>query len=156
MQLFQPTAQGIQRLSELMSFSGLTPSTFYLFSLNVRAPDLQITLKVFHMFTLASGKQKFFPYLPSQTKFLPQAPKPLKTASHCLSCSSLRGCMTLGSRRKDASPYKWRILPSRFSRVQLCATPGTAAYQASPSMGFSRQEHWSGLPFPSPMHECGK
>ena len=41
-------------------------------------------------------------------------------------------------------------LPSRFSRVQLCGTPWTAAYQASPSMGFSRQEHWSGLPFPSP------
>ena len=30
------------------------------------------------------------------------------------------------------------------------------AYQASPSMGFSRQEHWSGLPFPSPMYESGK
>ena len=40
--------------------------------------------------------------------------------------------------------------PSRFSRVRLCATPWTAAYQASLSMGFSRQEHWSGLPFPSP------
>ena len=46
--------------------------------------------------------------------------------------------------------------PSRFSRVRLCATPRTAAYQAFPSMGFSRQEHWSGLPFPSPMHESGK
>ena len=45
------------------------------------------------------------------------------------------------------------LLLSRFSRVQLCATPWTAAYQASPSMGFSRQEHWSGLPFPSPMLE---
>ena len=40
--------------------------------------------------------------------------------------------------------------PSRFSRVRLCATPWTAAHQASPSMGFSRQEHWCGLPFPSP------
>ena len=34
--------------------------------------------------------------------------------------------------------------------VQLFATPWTVAYQASPSMGFSRQEYWSGLPFPSP------
>ena len=42
------------------------------------------------------------------------------------------------------------LLPSRFSRVRLCATPWTAAHQASSSMGFSRQEHWSGLPFPSP------
>ena len=45
------------------------------------------------------------------------------------------------------------LLLSRFSRVRLCATPWTAAHQASLSMGFSRQEHWSGLPFPSPMHE---
>ena len=45
------------------------------------------------------------------------------------------------------------LLPSRFSHVQLYATPWTAAYQASPSMGFSRQEHWSGLPFPSPRCE---
>ena len=49
-----------------------------------------------------------------------------------------------------------QLLLSCFSRVQLCVTPWTAAYQASPSMGFSRQEHWSGLPFPSPMHESGK
>ena len=40
------------------------------------------------------------------------------------------------------------------SCVQLLATPWTAAYQAPPSMGFSRQEHWSGLPFSSPMHAC--
>ena len=46
------------------------------------------------------------------------------------------------------------LLLSRFSRVRLCATPQTAAYQVPPSLGFSRQEHWSGLPFPSPMHAC--
>ena len=45
------------------------------------------------------------------------------------------------------------LLLSRLSCVQLCATPQTAAHQAPPSLGFSRQEHWSGLPFPSPMHE---
>ena len=44
------------------------------------------------------------------------------------------------------------LLLSRFSRVRLCATPQTAAHQAPLSLGFSRQEHWSGLPFPSPMH----
>ena len=42
------------------------------------------------------------------------------------------------------------LLLSRFNRVQLCATPWTAAYQASLSTGFSRQQYWSGLPFPSP------
>ena len=42
------------------------------------------------------------------------------------------------------------LLLSRFSRVQLLATPWTAAHQAPPSMGFSRQEYWSGVPLPSP------
>ena len=45
------------------------------------------------------------------------------------------------------------LLLSPFSHVRLCATPETAAHQAPPSLGFSRQEHWSGLPLPSPMHE---
>ena len=48
------------------------------------------------------------------------------------------------------------LLLSHFSRVQLCVTPQTAAHQAPPSLGFSRQEHWSGLPFPSLMHESEK
>ena len=48
------------------------------------------------------------------------------------------------------------LLLSRFSHVRLCVTPETAAHQASLSLGFSRQEHWSGLPFPSPMHESEK
>ena len=48
------------------------------------------------------------------------------------------------------------LLLSRFSRVRLCATPETAALQAPLSLGFPRQEHWSGLPFPSPMQESEK
>ena len=45
------------------------------------------------------------------------------------------------------------LLLSRFSHVQLCETPQMAAHQAPLSLGFSRQEHWSGLTFLSPMHE---
>ena len=48
------------------------------------------------------------------------------------------------------------VLLSRVSHVLLCATPQTAAHHAPPSLGFSRQEHWSGLPFPFPMHESKK
>ena len=48
------------------------------------------------------------------------------------------------------------LLLSHFSRVRLCVTPQTAAHQAPPSLGFSRQDHWSGLPFPSPVHESEK
>ena len=51
---------------------------------------------------------------------------------------------------------KWDLLLSHFSHVRLCATPETAAHQAFPFLGFSRQEHWSGLPFPSPIHESKK
>ena len=73
----------------------------------------------------------------------------------------------IASERKSLETYKTTLtsfvikelllvlLPSRFSHVWLCETPWTAAYQASLALGFSRQEHWSGLPFPSPMHESG-
>ena len=46
--------------------------------------------------------------------------------------------------------WKWKVKVKSLSRVQLSATPWTAAYQAPPSMGFSRQEYWSGVPLPSP------
>ena len=48
------------------------------------------------------------------------------------------------------------LLLSRFCRVRLCATPEMAVHQAPLSLGFSRQEHWGELPFPSPMHESEK
>ena len=48
------------------------------------------------------------------------------------------------------------LLLSHFSRVRLCATPQTAAHQASLSLGLSRQEYWRRLPFPSPMPESEK
>ena len=44
------------------------------------------------------------------------------------------------------------LLLSRFSRVRLCATPQTAAHQAPWFLGFSRQEYWTGVPSPSPVH----
>ena len=46
--------------------------------------------------------------------------------------------------------YLTEVKVKSLSRVQLFATPWTVAYQAPLSMGFSRQEYWSGLPFPSP------
>ena len=45
--------------------------------------------------------------------------------------------------------WKWKVKGKSLSRVRLLVTPWTAAYQAPPSMGFSRQEYWSGLPSPS-------
>ena len=46
--------------------------------------------------------------------------------------------------------WKWKVKVKSFSHVRLLVTPWTAAYQAPPYMGFSRQEYWSGVPLPSP------
>ena len=48
-----------------------------------------------------------------------------------------------------SSAWKWKVKVKSLSCVQLLATPWTAAYQAPPSVGFSRQEYWSGVPLPS-------
>ena len=48
-----------------------------------------------------------------------------------------------------SNAWKWKVKVKSLSRVWLLVTPWTAAYQAPPFMGFSRQEYWSGLPLPS-------
>ena len=48
-----------------------------------------------------------------------------------------------------SNAWKWKMKVKSLSRVQLLVTPWTAAYQALPSMGFSRQEYWSGVSLPS-------
>ena len=71
--------------------------------------------------------------------------------------------VTWGLHRLSQGGWAWSLLQyalllllSHSSSVRLCVTPQMAAHQALPSLGLSRQEHWSGLPFPSPMHESGK
>ena len=49
-----------------------------------------------------------------------------------------------------SNAWKWKVKVKLLCPVRLLATPWTAAYQALPSMGFSRQEYWSGVPLPSP------
>ena len=55
-----------------------------------------------------------------------------------------------------SNAWKWKVKVKSLSHVQLFATPWTAAHQALPSMGFSRQEYWSGLPLPSPPQRTAK
>ena len=50
----------------------------------------------------------------------------------------------------SSNAWKWKVKVKSLSRVRLLTTPWTAAYQAPPSMEFSRQEYWSGVPLPSP------
>ena len=50
-----------------------------------------------------------------------------------------------------SNAWKWKVKVKSLSHVRLLVTPWTGAYQAPPSMGFSRQEYWSGVPLPSPL-----
>ena len=52
-----------------------------------------------------------------------------------------------------SNAWKWKVKVKSLSPVQLLATPWTATYQGLPSMGFSRQEYWSGVPLPSPQFD---
>ena len=86
----------------------------------------------------------------------------LHNGSAAAAAKSLQSCLTLCDPRDGSPPgcptriphpwdsWKWKVKVKSLSCVQLLATPWTAAYQAPPSMGFSRQEYWSGLPLPSP------
>ena len=88
------------------------------------------------------------------------APRTFLTFPDASSALSFLLCLSIEEEwRRDLYDTVWYLLLlllSHFSCVRLFATPSTAAHQAAPSLGFSRQEHWSGLPFPSPMHESGK
>ena len=80
---------------------------------------------------------------------LPSTPRTMEVLLHYLLAQELMI-------RSQMLVYYCSLLLSHFSHVRLCATPQTAAHQAPPSLGFSRQKHWSGPPFPSPMHESEK
>ena len=55
-----------------------------------------------------------------------------------------------------SNAWKWKVKVKLLTRVRLLATPWTAAHQAPPSMGFSRQKYWSGAPLPSPPELVGR
>ena len=98
----------------------------------------------------------------------------IRTKTAAASAKSLQSCLTLYNPTDGSPPSspvpgilqartlewvaisvsnagKWKMKVKLLSHVWPSATPWTAAFQAPPSMGFSRQEHWSGVPLPSPM-----
>ena len=64
--------------------------------------------------------------------------------------SNVKGFPCGSAGQESARNEELLLLLSRFSSVRLCATPEMEAHQAPPSLGFSRQEYWSGVPLPSP------
>ena len=102
-----------------------------------------------------------------------KGPLTLNVVTAAAAAKSLQSCSTLCDPRDGSPPgspvpgilqvrtpewvaislsnaWKWKLKVKSFSRVRLFSTTWTAAHQAPPSMGFSRQEYWSGLPLASP------
>ena len=104
-------------------------------------------------------------YPPSHfTKLVQQAATAAKSLQSCLTlCDPIDGSPPgspvpgiLQARTLEwvaislSNTWKWKVKVKSLSHVRLLATPWTAAHQAPPSTGFSRQEYWSGVPLPSP------
>ena len=71
-----------------------------------------------------------------------------KTLESPMDCKEIQ---PIHSKGDQSWAWEWKVKVKALSHVWLCATPWTAAHQAPPSMGFSRQEYWSGVPLPSPL-----
>ena len=80
----------------------------------------------------------------------------LRNCSAGTQCKKSPEIVRLVKQEEDLNIILLLLLLSHFNHVRLCVTPQTASHQAPPSLGFSRQEHWNGLPFPSPVHESEK
>ena len=94
-------------------------------------------------------------YLSAPLHCLPLPPSPWKQNKMFLINSRALACLPLYG-ATDQTPQYAAAAKSLQSCLTLCDPIKRKAYQAPPSLGFSRQEHWSGLPFPSPMHESEK
>ena len=89
----------------------------------------------------------------SESEFAQSCPTLSDPMDCSLPCSSIHGILQARTLEWVAisfsSAWKWKVKAKSFSPVRLFATPWTAAYQAPPSMGFFRQEYWSGVPLSS-------
>ena len=112
--------------------------------------------------SLCSGQEKGSRHIPKETQFLWVAAAAKSLQSCPTLCDPIDGSPpgspipgTLQARTLEwvaisfSNAWKWKVKVKSLSRARLCVTPWTAAYQAPPSMGFSRQEYWSGVPLPS-------
>ena len=97
----------------------------------------------------------FLKLLPSAAKSLQSCPTLCNPIDGSPPGSSVPGILQARTLEWVAISFsnagKWKVKGKSLSRVRLLATPWTAAYQAPPSMGFSRQEYCSGVPLPSPL-----
>ena len=110
--------------------------------------------------SMGCARQEYWSGLPLSSPQVPSAAAAAKSLQSCPTlCDSPPGSPVPGilqARTLEwvaisfSSAWKWKVKVKSLSRVPLLGTPWTAAHQAPPSMGFSRQEYWSGVPLPSP------
>ena len=109
--------------------------------------------EVFHDFLLTKINSFFLQVAAAATKSLQSCLTLCNPIDGSLPGSSVPGILQARTLEWVAISFsnarKWKVKVKLLSRVWLLATPWTVAYQAPPSMGFSRQEYWSGVPLPS-------
>ena len=114
--------------------------------LNVKEDNLKDCLNCFLPFVFKIYQDKH--YLHIRQRF---------PSANCKLGSVGFSCKNQNLHRLAKNILRWGIAAAAAKSLQSCLTLcDPAAYQAPPSLGFSRQEHWSGLPFPSPKHESEK
>ena len=145
-------------INHVLMFVSLTDKNQYLILIHI---CLVLNETVFFFFTYFLGKWQLsccFPFLKAAAtaaKSLQSCPTLCDPIDGNPSGSSVPGILQariLGwVAISSSNAWKWKVKAKSLSRVRLFATPWTVAYQAPPSMGFSRWEYWSGVPFPSPI-----
>ena len=150
----------LETLTQKLWVSGLLPSSLAWMEALVGAPETSSWIKL--LWTCASHHPPLENLVPLQIPHVYAA----KSFQSCLTlCDPIDGsppgspCPGILQARilewvaiSFSNAWKWKMKVKLLSRVQLLVTPWTAVYQAPPSMGFSRQEYWSGVPLPSPPH----
>ena len=130
----------------------------FLIWLSLFNPHIYATVLVQLCGLFSSPKLDFKPhwqdkYAAAAAKSLQSCPTLCDPIDGCPPGSSIPGILQARTLEWVAisfsNAWKWKVKVELLSRVRVLATPWTVAYQAPPSMGFSRQEYWSGVPLPS-------
>ena len=138
--------QALFRLYKEGTFHPCHYFSFYLFSVLILITFLILTLlySFSHLLNVHAAAAKSLQSCPTLSD--PMGCSPLGSSVHRIFQARVLEWVAISF----SNVWKWKVKVKSLSHVRLLATPWTAAHQVPPSMGFSRQEHWSGVPSPSP------
>ena len=139
----------LQRAQGLRAWGTLPASARTHTLLSIRLEHSQAGMIV-RIFTYLSVSSRATPHCAAAAKSFQLCPTLCDPIDGSPQGSSVPGILQARTLEPVSNAWKWKVKVKLLSRVQLFATPWTAAHQAPPSMGFSRQEYWSGVPVPLP------